>query len=63
MTPLPAFTSVPEGLIHCAIIPFNPPQIDLDKFAQIIEFLWRQNAAALCINLHVAERLTVSLDE
>ena len=64
MTPLPALTSVPEGLIHCPITPFTKKnQIDLDKFAQVIEFLLRQNTAALCVNLHLAESLNLSLDE
>jgi dihydrodipicolinate synthase/N-acetylneuraminate lyase len=57
MTPLPALTSVPEGLIHCAIIPFKTPQIDLDKFAQVIEFLLCQNAAALCVNYTLQKAL------
>ena len=64
MTKLPILTSVPEGLIHCPLTPFTlSNQIDLDKFANIVEFLLSQSAAALCVNLHLAESLNLSLME
>jgi len=57
-------TSLPEGLIHCPITPFTASnEIDLETFARVVEFLLRQDAAALCVNLHLAESLNLSLDE
>ena len=64
MTNLPRLTSVPAGLIHCPITPFTAGNdIDLDKFALVVEFLLRQDAGALCVNLHLAESLNLSLAE
>ena len=64
MIKLPTLSSVPKGLIHCPITPFKKNnEIDLDKFAQVVEFLLSQNAAALCVNLHLAESLNLSLNE
>ena len=57
-------TSVPDGLIHCPITPFTANnEIDLDTFAKIVEFLLRQDAGSLCLNLHLAESLNLTLDE
>jgi dihydrodipicolinate synthase/N-acetylneuraminate lyase len=57
-------TAVPRGLIHVPVTPFTPDnQIDLATFARVIDFLLRQNASALCVNLHLAESLNLTLDE
>ncbi len=57
-------TSLPEGLIHCPITPFTASNdIDLDRFAMVVAFLLNQDPAALCVNLHLAESLNLSLDE
>ena len=57
-------TAVPRGLIHVPVTPLTPEnEIDLATFARVVEFLLRQNAAALCINLHLAESLNLTLDE
>jgi 4-hydroxy-tetrahydrodipicolinate synthase len=46
------------------VTPFTPDnKVDLDTFARVIEFLVAQNAASLCINLHLAESLNLTLDE
>ena len=64
MSQSPRLTSVPDGLIHCPITPFTADnKIDLDKFAKIVEFLLKQDAGALCVNLHLAESLNLSLAE
>ena len=56
--------TVPDGLIHCPITPFTSNnQIDFDKFSKVVEFLLKQNPAALCVNLHLAESLNLSIDE
>ena len=56
--------AVPRGLIHVPVTPFTPENtVDLDTFGRVIEFLLRHNAAALCINLHLAESLNLTIDE
>ncbi len=60
----PRMTSLPKGLIHCPITPFTADnKIDLDTFAKIVEFLIKQDAGALCVNLHLAENLNLTQDE
>ena len=57
-------TAVPRGLIHVPVTPFGPDNtLDLATFARVVEFLLEQNAAALCVNLHLAESLNLTLDE
>jgi dihydrodipicolinate synthase/N-acetylneuraminate lyase len=64
MANLPRLTSVPDGLIHCPITPYTADnKIDLDTFAKIVEFLLKQDAGALCVNLHLAESLNLTQDE
>ncbi len=64
MANAPRLTSVPAGLIHCPITPYTADnKIDLDTFALIVEFLLKQDAGALCVNLHLAESLNLTQDE
>ena len=57
-------TAVPRGIIDVPVTPFTPDnKVDLDTFARVIEFLLKHNAAALCINLHLAESLNLTLEE
>ena len=57
-------SAVPPGIIHVPVTPFTADnKVDLDTFARVIEFLLHQNAASLCINLHLAESLNLTLDE
>jgi 4-hydroxy-tetrahydrodipicolinate synthase len=57
-------SQLPRGLIHVPVTPFTlDNKIDLDTFALVIEFLLRQQAASLCINLHLAESLNLTLEE
>ena len=57
-------TAVPRGLIHVPVTPFTPDnEIDLATFARVSSSCSRQNAAALCVNLHLAESLNLTLDE
>lgn len=56
--------TIPQGIIDVPVTPFTPDNaIDLDTFARVIEFLLRHNASSLCINLHLAESLNLTLDE
>ncbi|MGQ7791280.1 dihydrodipicolinate synthase family protein [Faunimonas sp. B44] len=59
-----SMTRVPRGIIHCPVTPFDPANaVDLDTFARVVEFLLRQEPAALCVNLHLAESLNLTLEE
>jgi len=56
--------TLPRGIIHVPVTPFTPNnEIDLSTFARVIEFLLKQNASALCINLHLAESLNLTMHE
>ena len=56
--------TIPQGIIDVPVTPFTADnEIDLDTFARVIEFLLRYNASSLCVNLHLAESLNLTLDE
>src|SRR3974390_257911 len=56
--------TIPPGIIDVPVTPFTTAnEIDVDKFARVIEFLLRHNASSLCVNLHLAESLNLTLDE
>ena len=53
-----------RGIVDVPVTPFTPDnKVDLDTFGRVIEFLLRHNASSLCINLHLAESLNLTLDE
>lgn len=57
------FTAV-RGIVHVPVTPFTPDnKVDLDTFARVIEFLLRHKASSLCVNLHLAESLNLTLEE
>ena len=56
--------SAVSGIVDVPVTPFTPDnKVDLDTFGRVIEFLLRHNASSLCINLHLAELLNLTLDE
>jgi 4-hydroxy-tetrahydrodipicolinate synthase len=56
--------AIPRGIIDVPVTPFTPDnEIDLDTFGRVVEFLLRHNASSLCVNLHLAESLNLTLDE
>jgi 4-hydroxy-tetrahydrodipicolinate synthase len=56
--------TLPQGIIDDPVTPFTPNnEVDLDTFGRVIEFLLRHNASSLCINLHVAESLNLTMEE
>src|SRR3974390_3876148 len=64
MTDRKAMTAVPRGLIHVPVTPFTAENtVDITTFERVVDFLVKQNAAALCVNLHLAESLNLTLDE
>jgi dihydrodipicolinate synthase/N-acetylneuraminate lyase len=57
-------TGVPRGVIQCPITPFTARnELDLSLFGRVVEFLMKQGCEALCINLHLAESLNLTLKE
>jgi 4-hydroxy-tetrahydrodipicolinate synthase len=55
---------IPQGIIDVPVTPFTSDnEVDLDTFARVIDFLLRHNASSLCINLHLAESLNLTLNE
>src|SRR3974390_686529 len=53
-----------RGVIHVPVPPFNNQnEIDLRTYGRVIEFLLRHDASSICINLHLAESLNLTLDE
>jgi len=56
--------TLPKGLIDCPVTPFDTAnKIDLQTYGRVVEFLINHNASSLCVNLHLAESLNLSLDE
>ncbi len=56
--------SAVRGIVHVPVTPFTSDnKVDLDTFGRVIEFLLRHDASSLCINLHLAESLNLTLDE
>ena len=56
--------AAPRGLIDVPVTPFTPDnKVDVDTFRRVVDFLLRHNASSLCINLHLAESLNLTLDE
>lgn len=57
-------TSLPEGLIQVPVTPFTADnEVDLPTFDKVIEFLLGVGGSALCVNLHLAESLNLTLEE
>ena len=55
---------IPQGIIDVPVTPFTSDnEVDLDTFARVIDFMLHHNASSLCINLHLAESLNLTLDE
>src|ERR1700712_2029906 len=64
MPSLPPSAAIPRGIIHVPVTPFTADnKVDLDTFARVIEFLLRHDASSLCVNLHLAESLNLTMDE
>jgi 4-hydroxy-tetrahydrodipicolinate synthase len=59
-----ALSAIPKGLIDVPVTPFTADnKIDLATFGRVVEFLLRHNASSLCVNLHLAESLNLTLEE
>jgi len=56
--------ALPRGIIHVPVTPFTAyNKVDPDTYAKVIEFLLRHGASSLCINLHLAESLNLTMEE
>jgi len=57
-------TGVPRGIIQCPITPFTAAKkVDLGLYGRVVQFIMKRRCDALCINLHLAESLNLTLDE
>lgn len=57
-------TEVPFGIMHVPVAPFAADNtLDLETYAKHIDFSIRHGASSLCVVLHLAESLNLSLDE
>ena len=57
-------TTVPKGLIDCPVTPFDAAnKVDFETYGRVVEFLINNNASSLCVDLHLAESLNLSLEE
>ena len=64
MPSLTPSAAIPRGIIHVPVTPFTADnKVDLDTFARVIEFLLKHDASSLCVNLHLAESLNLTMDE
>jgi 4-hydroxy-tetrahydrodipicolinate synthase len=55
---------LPRGMMHCPVTPLDADgHLDLATFDRLIEFHIAAGATSLCVLLHVAESLNLSLDE
>ncbi len=55
---------LPRGIIHCPVTPYDANnEIDLETFGRVIDFLVRHHGDSLCVNLHLAESLNLTLEE
>ncbi len=53
-----------RGIIHVPVTPFtNENEVDLRTYGRVIEFLLHHDASSICVNLHLAESLNLTLDE
>ena len=56
--------AIPRGIIDVPVTPFTADnKVDLETFARVVEFLLGHNASSLCINLHLAESLNLTIEE
>src|SRR5471030_1792037 len=56
--------AVPRGIVDVPVTPFTPDnKVYVDTFGRVVDFLLRHNASSLCINLHLAESLNLTLEE
>lgn len=53
-----------RGIIDVPVTPFTANnKVDLETYAKVLDFLLEHNASALCINLHLAESLNLTMEE
>ncbi len=56
--------TVPRGVIHCPVTPFTADgQVDYSTFEKVVNFHVEHGATSLCIVLHIAESLNLTIPE
>lgn len=56
--------TLPRGVMHCPVTPFdNDNKIDYGTLEKLIEFHIRHKTSSICVALHVAESLNLTMQE
>lgn len=57
-------SAVPSGVMHCPLAPYDArDELDLDTYQKMVDFSVRHGASSLCVVLHLAESLNLSVQE
>jgi dihydrodipicolinate synthase/N-acetylneuraminate lyase len=56
--------TVPTGVMHIPVTPFRDDlSVDMDTFERLVDWHIRQGPSSLCVVLHIAESLSLTMDE
>ena len=56
--------TVPKGVMHVPVTPFkNDLSVDYATFEKLVDWHVRQNPSSLCVILHIAESVSLTLEE
>jgi len=56
--------TVPRGVMHVPVTPFkNDLSVDYDTFEKMVDWHVRQKPSSLCVILHIAESVSLTLEE
>ncbi len=56
--------TVPHGVMHVPVTPFNNDlSVDYATFEKLVDWHVRQNPSSLCVVLHIAESVSLTLEE
>ena len=56
--------TVPRGVIHCPVTPlFEDGRVDYATFEKVVDFHINQGASCVCVVLHIAESLNLTIQE
>lgn len=56
--------TVPKGVMHVPVTPFKAnTSVDYETFEKLVDWHVRQNPSSLCVVLHIAESVSLTLEE
>lgn len=56
--------TVPKGVMHVPVTPFKADMsVDYETFEKLVDWHVRQNPSSLCVVLHIAESVSLTLEE